>query len=173
MVNLPVWQRGLAIVALLAISMWLTAMGLQTIRVTCGSGTCVHEVRYAGIATRETTFETSSSNVSWRRTGKYNNLGVVDIQPSSGDRLHIKWLSAEEAEAAAHGITHDPTYRIDSTGPRWWLLFLFGTIPLALSFVIRPRIRIPDGAAPPVEQTKKAARASRGKSRKARERSKR
>lgn len=173
MVNLPLWKRGLAIVALLAISVWLTAMGLQTIRVTCAAGTCVHEVRYAGITTRETPFAPSSATISWRRTGKYDKLGIVDIQPASGDRLHIKWLSPEEAESAAHGITHDPAYRIDSAGPRWWLLFLLGTIPAMVSFVIPPRIRIPVGAAPPVEQTKKTARAARGKARKARDRSRR
>lgn len=173
MVNLPLWKRGLAIVALLAISVWLTAMGLQTIRVTCAEGSCVHEVRYAGITTRETPFAPASATISWRRTGKHHNLGVVDIQPSASDKLHIAWLSPEEAEAAAHGITHDADYRIDSTGPRWWLLFLLGTIPAMVSLVIPPRIRIPTGAAPPVAQTKKTARAERGRARKARDRSKR
>ena len=92
------------------------------------------------------------------------------IQAPSG-KVEVTWVSPEEAEAAVHGMLHDPRYAITSTGPRWWLLFLLGTIPLMLSMIVVPKLRL--GAlppAPPVEQTKKAARATRGKAKKARDR---
>ncbi|MDX2088053.1 MAG: hypothetical protein SFX73_09390 [Kofleriaceae bacterium] len=168
---MPVWKRALAVIGLLAFSVWMLAMGLQTIRVGCERGQCVHSVQYAGITTQETPFAPSPLTVSWKRTGKYNNQGVVIIQPLGGDSLHINWLSPSEAEAAVHGMVHDPSYQLASTGPRWWLLFLFGTIPLMVSVIVGPKLRLgAKSSALPVAQTKKAARAARGKAKKARER---
>lgn len=171
-VNLqPVWKRVLAFVGLLGFSVWMLAMGLQTVRVSCERGQCVRSVEYAGITTSETAFAPSAQTVTWKRTGKYNNQGLVIIEPLSGGKVNVDWLSPSEAEAAVHGMIHDPGFQLESTGPRWWLLFLFATIPLMFSTIFVPKFRpgmLP--RAPPVEQTKKAARAARGKAKKARER---
>jgi hypothetical protein len=165
------WKRVAGAGLLLVVSVWLLAMGLQTIVVTCDHGTCVHEVRYAGIATRATTFTASASTVSWRRTGKHDNLGVIDILASPAHHLSVKWLSPTEAEAAVGAMLHDPTYRLEATGPRWWLLFLLATVPVMLSLLLPPKLRIPaPGTAPPIARTKRAARLARGRAKRARDR---
>jgi hypothetical protein len=166
--NLPVWKRVIAFVGLCAFSVWMVAMGLQTLEVACERGQCVHAVKYAGITTSETSFAPSAETVTWKRTGKYNKQGLVIIEPLSGGKVTVDWLSPAEAEAAVHGMLHDPNYQLASTGPRWWLLFLLASIPLAISIIVVPKFRagrLPP--VPPVPQTKKAARVARGKAKKA------
>lgn len=167
----PMWKRLAGVGLLLVASAWLLAMGLQTIVVTCDHHVCVHEVRYAGIATRATAFTASASTVAWRRTGKNQNLGVIDIQAAPDHRLTVKWLSPAEAEAAVTAMLHDAPSQLEATGPRWWLLFLLATVPLLLSLLRPPKLRLPaPGNTPPIARTKRAARLARAKAKRARDR---
>lgn len=170
---MPRWKRALAVVGLVIASIWLAAMGLQTIRVRCkprtdGTAQCVHAVRYAGITRSTTEFTPTPTTVSSHSHGKGNMQGTVDIQTPTGE-VEITWLTSNEAKRVAQQLVSDPEFSLDSGGPRWWLLFLLLTIPVTVSLVAPSRVRTQQ---PPVAtlaspQTRKARRAEEGRARKA------
>ncbi|MGE0871547.1 MAG: hypothetical protein AB7P03_23510 [Kofleriaceae bacterium] len=177
MTDLPLWKRMPVILGLVALSLWLASKAVQTIEVACepdadGHVSCRYELRYAGITRRAETFTPASDRVTWRRVGKHQNQGEVYAQLATGDKLTIEWLSDDEAEAAAAQLVRDPHFKLESTGPRWWVMFLLVTIPVAVVLVRpqRPAVVKGDGVAPPVVQSKKARRAARGRQRKAADR---
>jgi hypothetical protein len=170
--DLPLWKRVLAVLGLSIASVWIAAMSLQTIAITCapgptGAGTCVHEVRYAGITARTSRFTPSVDRISPRSHGKGNGQGTVDIRSDTGEELEITWLSSDEARSVAERLVREPSFAMDSTGPRWWLLFLVLTGALIVSLVVPTRTSTDVHGGTPIAQTRKTRRAERGRAAKA------
>ena len=164
------WKRLLGVLGCVAASLFLIASAFHSTALDCAPAAeatwCVYRERYLGVAVDEARFAAPGPDqVRVRRWGKASAFG--DLEVRTGTRtLTLGWMSAEEAAAEAAALVEAPgRFHLATHGPRWWLVFLLGTIPLAASFVVRRKLVVPLAAAAPPPQDKRARRAARRRAR--------
>ena len=149
--ELAMWKRVLAFIGFVAASIWIVYNVLHSITLDCepaaGAISCVHREHRAWMTTDEVRFTAPiADQLTVKRHGKGNNLGDLSISTENG-RVDVTWMSADEAQDAAHVLVTETSagrpYHLETHGPRWWLLLLLLTIPVAASFVIPQRLPIP------------------------------
>ena len=149
--EMAMWKRVLAFIGFVAASMWILYNVLHSITLDCeptsGAMSCVHREHRAWMTTDEVRFTAPiADQLTVKRHGKGNNQGDLTISTENG-RVEMTWMSAEEAQDAAAALIAETSagrpYHLETHGPRWWLLLLLLTIPVAASFVIPQRLPIP------------------------------
>ena len=147
--ELALWKRVLGVIGCVVASLWMVASALHSMSLACTPHAgCEFRERRAFVTTDEADFGLPSADrVKATRHGKANGRGDVVIETDTGKKVVVTWLSADEAAAGARELVEATAagrpFELASHGPRWWLLFLLLTIPLALSFVIPQRLPIP------------------------------
>lgn len=176
MSDFPRWQRLLVALVMLVGSVWFAKRGLETFEVECapdaaGTVWCRFEESYAGLTWREELFAPARDRLTWRKTGKNDYYGEIDIHLASGDKVTIARMTAREAEEAFARLHRDPRFALQTKGPRWGLLFLLIMIPIAVVCILPDRADDDTSARPGTSgPSKKERRAERGRQRKAADR---